>query len=305
MARMGWGVEVTSDAIRLCRADFRRGQAEIQRLGEIPVAHGMIRLSLKEGNLSNPGALAEALRQQVRRLGCRGWVRLVLPDSLFLLRTVATDDLPKDRAAARKFLSWQVRDLLPFPADEARLDFLPPVPGTDGRLRVTCLVARTRVMMEYEALMEQVGLRTAVLDAHSVTLAQSASTFLAKKTAGLLSAEGGRATLLVVQEGRPRLWRILPLDPASGGNGVRLIREVADSLAFFQESENVGPLERLLVHGTQSWAAETAAALADWLEIPVSLLDVGGIVPPNEEAGDAAGDLSRWGAAVGAAIRPC
>ena len=302
---MGWGLEFTSVAIRLCRAGFRHGRAEIQRLSEVPVAHGMIRPSLKEGNLPNPGALADTLRQQVRRLGCRGWVRLVLPDSLFLLRTVVTDDLPKDRAAARKFLSWQVRDLLPFPAEEACLDFLPPVPGTDGRLRVTCLVARTRVMMEYEALLEKAGLRAAVLDAHSVALAQSASTFLAKKTAGLLSAEGERATLLVVQEGRPRLWRILSLDPASGDNGVRLIREVADSLAFFQETENVGPLERLLVHGIQPWAAETAAALADWLEIPVSVLDVGGIVPPSEMAGDAVGDLSRWGAVVGAAIRPC
>jgi len=302
---MGWGLEITSDAIRLCRARLRHGRTEMLRLGEVPVAHGLIRPSLKEANLPNPGALADTLRQQVRRLGCRGWVRLALPDPLFLLRTVATDDLPKDRAAAQKFLGWQVRDLLPFPAEEARLDFLSAAPGTDGRLYVTCLIARARVLMQYESLVDQAGLRAAVLDAHSVALAQSASPFLAKRTAGILSADGGRATLLVVQDGRPRLWRILSLDPAAGDGGVRLIREVADSLAFFRESENVGPLERLLVHGMQPWTAETAAALADWLEIPVSVLDLSGVIPPNGRAGRVSGDLSRWGAAVGAAIRPC
>ena len=302
---MGWGLEITSEALRLCRANSRHGRAEILRLGEAPVAHGLIRPSLKEANLPNPRALADTLRQQMRRLGCRGWVCLALPDPLFLLRTVATDALPKDRAAARKFLTWQIRDLLPFPPEEARLDFLPATSGTDGRLRVTCLIARTRVLMEYEALLDQAGLRAAVLDAHSVALAQSASTFLARKTAGILSADAGRATLLVVQEGRPRLWRILSLDLASGDGGVRLIREVADSLAFFREAENVGPLERLLVHGMQPWMAETAAALADWLEIPVSILDLSGIVSRDGRAGNASGDLSRWGAVVGAAIRPC
>ncbi len=275
------------------------------RLGEAVLDQGLIHPSLKDVNLPNPGALANILRQQARRVGCRGWVRLVLPDPLFLLRTVATDDLPKDRAAARKFLGWQLRDLLPFPPEEARLDYLPAAPGTDGRLHVTCLIARARVLAQYESLLDQAGLRAAILDAHSVALAQSASTFLANRTAGILSADGGRVTLLVVQDARPRLWRILPLDLAAGDNGLRLIREVADSLAFFQESENLAPLERLLVHGMRTWTSETATALADWLEIPVSVLDLSGVLPPNGKAGIVSGDLSRWGAAVGAAIRPC
>jgi len=303
---MDWGLEIASDAIRICRAGLRRERAEIRRLDEVPVDRGLIRPSLKEANLPNTPALADLLRQQARRVGCRGWVRLALPDPLFLLRTVATDELPADPAAARQFLGWQLRDQLPFPAEEARLDFLPAGPATDGRLRVTCLIGRTRVLSEYEALLERAGLRAAVIDAHSVALAQSASAFLATKTVALLSAAGGHATLLVVQEGRPRLWRILLLDPASGGDGaVRLIREVADSLTFFRESEGVGPPKQVFVHGGKPWAAETAAALADWLESPVSILDLGGVVPPNGGSPDASGDLGRWGAAVGAAIRPC
>jgi Tfp pilus assembly PilM family ATPase len=303
---MSWGLEITSEAMRLCRAGLRRGRAEIHRLGEVPVGPGLIQPSLKEANLPNPAALGDVLRQQARRSGCRGWVRLALPDPLFLLRTVATDELPADRAAARQFLSWQLRDLLPFPAEEARLDFLRAAPAADGRPRVVCLIARTRVLMEYEALLEQAGLRAAVLDARSVALAQAASAFLAVRTAGILSAEGGRVTLLIVQEGRPRLWRIIPLDPTTDGDeGLRLIREIADSLTFFRESEAVGPVERLLVHGMEPRATETAEALADWLEIPVSVLDLRGIVPPNGNASNVPGDLGRWGPAVGAAIRPC
>ena len=303
---MDWGLEITSDAMRICQAGLRKGRVAIRRQDEIPVDPGLIRPSLKDANLPNLPPLAEALRLQARRLGCRGWVRLALPDPLFLLRSLVTDELPADPAAARKFLGWQLRDQLPFPVEEVRLDFLPAVPGTDGRLRVTCLIGRTHVLSEYEALLERAGLRASVLDAHSMALAQSASAFLAAKTVALLSASGGHVTLLVLQEGRPRLWRILPLDLAPGGDGaVRLNREIADSLTFFRESEGVGPPERLFVHGGKPWAAETAAALADWLENPVSILDLGGVVPPNGGSPDASGDLGRWGPAVGAAIRPC
>lgn len=301
---MAWGLEIAPDRIRLCRADLRRGRIHLRRAVEVPLPSGLVQVSVKDANVTDAAALARALRDLGRRAGCRGWVRVALPDPVFILRTIATEDLPEDREAARRFLRWQARDLLPFSAEHARLDFVKAGSGSDGRLRLTCLIANDRILAEYERILHEADVLPAALDARSVALAQAASALLAFPSVGLLTADGARATLLVVQEGRPRLWRILAADEAARENGVRLIREVADSLAFFREAEDVGPVKHLFVHGMGHRTAEVASGLARWLELPVSVLDLSAALTSGARPRGLADELTRWGAALGAAIRP-
>jgi Tfp pilus assembly PilM family ATPase len=301
---MAWGLEIAADRVRLCRADLRRGRIQLRRAAEAPLPAGAVRASVKDANVSDAAALTTALHRLVRRAGCRGWVRLALPDPVFILRTLATDELPEDRTAARRFLAWQARDLLPFPAEHARLDFLRAGSGSDGRLRLTCLISNGRVLAEYERILHNVGLLPAVTDARSVALAQAASALLAFPSVGLLTADGGRATLLVLHEGRPRLWRILAADDGAGGNGVRLIREVADSLVYFQETEDLGQLQHFFVHGMGSRTTEIASGLNRWLEVDVSVLDLSEALTSGEAPRGLTDELTQWGAALGAAIRP-
>lgn len=297
---MAWGLEIAPDRLRLCRAELHRGHIRVRRVVDAVIPPGMVQPSIKETKLPDIPALTAALRSLRRRGGCRGWVRVALPDPLFILRTIATDQLPDEREAARRFLCWQVRDLLPFPAEQARLDYLKIGPGPDGRVRLACLVARHGLLADYERALQGAGFRAGTLDARSVSLAQATSVILTARTVGLLTCDGDRATLLLIQEGRPQLWRILAAD----GDQVRLIRDVADSLAFFQESEGLGPLERVLVHGMGPRTDEIAVGLARWLELPVSILDLAEAFVPETRPGGSTEELTRWGAAIGAAIRP-
>jgi Tfp pilus assembly PilM family ATPase len=302
---MPWGLEIAPDRIRLCRADARRGRIRLRGAAEAPVPAGLLQPSLKDGNLKDSAATTQALRDLGQRVGCRGWVRVALPDPVFLLRTIVTDDLPEDRTAARRFLGWQVRDLLPFPSEEARLDYLQAGRAPDGRLRVTCLIAHERVLAEYERTLQGADLSAAMLDARSVALAQAASTLLAYPSVALLTADGPRATLLILQDGRPRLWRILPLDGAGDATGVRLIREVADSLAFFRETEeDVEAVHRMFIHGLGQRTAEIGSELARWLSFPVTTLDLTAVLASGTGPRGLSDELTRWGAALGAAIRP-
>ena len=301
---MAWGLEIAADRVRLCRADLRRGGIQLHRATESGVPAGVVRASVKDVNISDPAALAKTLRVLARRAGCRGWVRVALPDPIFILRTIATEELPEDRAAARRFLCWQARDLLPFSAEHARLDFVKAGTGPDGRLRLTCLIANDRILAEYERVLHDANLLPAALDARSVAVAQAASGLLAFPSVGLLTADGARATLLVLQEGRPRLWRILAIDDGASGNGVRLIREVADSLVYFQETEALAPLQHFFVHGMGPRTAEIATGLSQWLELTVSVLDLSEALTSGGRPRGLADELTRWGAALGAAIRP-
>jgi Tfp pilus assembly PilM family ATPase len=289
--------------VRLCRADLHRARLRIHRRAEVPVPPGLIQPSLRERNLGDPAGLTELVREAARKARCRGWVRVVLADPIFMLRTIATDELPARRDEARQFLRWQARDLLPFPAEEARLDYVVLTPGTDGRQRVACLMARDRILTEYERALEAAGLRAAVLDARSIGLAQAAAAFLGRETTGLVVVDGARTTLVVIHEGRPRFWRILPEGQEAWGrpDRARLLREVMDSIAFYRESEGTEQVSQIALGGLGQLTAEVAAALTEWLGVPAAGLNLGVALRVNGDPDD----LLTWGAALGAAIRSC
>ena len=299
---MPWGLEIGPETVRLCRAALRGGRLVVQRRVELPVPPDLIQPSLKEANLREAARLVALLSEARRKAGAGGWLRVVLPDAVFTMRSVASDQLPERRDDARRLLRWQARDLLPFPADEARLDYLRLAPGADERPRAVCLVARERVLAEYEAALAQAGLQVAVLDAQTIALAQAAGPALRDGPVALLAVNGTRTTLLVVHEGLPRFWRQLPggRDRWGDGGEGRLLREVADSLTFCQESERTGPAKHVVVSGLGRLGGRVSANLTDWLGIPAARLDLATAL----RAGGDPDDLAAWGAALGAAIRP-
>jgi len=300
---MAWGLEIEPDTLRLCRAEITRGQLRLHRRAEVAVPSGLIRPSQKEGNVADATALSTLLRELSRNAGCQGWVRVALPDPIFSLRTLASDELPAKREDAQRFLRWQVRELLPFPADEARLDFHPLGSGQDGRVRAVCLLARERILAEYERALTDAGLRPALLDARSIILAQAASEALQHRTVGLLAFGTTWTTLLLVQEGQPRFWRTLHegADGWTAADRSRLFREIGDSLTFCQESEGLEPVEEVALAGVGTWTAEVASALTEWLGVPATALDLCAALRTEGHPDD----LARWGPAIGAAIRPC
>jgi type IV pilus assembly protein PilM len=300
---MAWGLEIDSETLRLCRADLTRGRLHLRRRAEVAVPSGLIQPSQKDGNVTDAAALSGLLRDLRRTAGCQGWVRVALPDPVFSLRSFASDELPPKREEAQRFLRWQMRELLPFPAEEARLDFLPLGAGQDGRVRAVCLVARDGILGEYERALTEAGLRASVLDARCITLAQVATEALRPETAGLLAVGKTWTTLLLVREGRPRFCRTLHVgvEAWTGAYRPRLFREVADSLTFCQESDGLEAVEEVVLAGAGAWTAEAASALTDWLGIPVTVLDLCTALRTEGHPDD----LAQWGPAIGAAIRPC
>ena len=300
---MAWGLDIGTEMLQLCRARLHRGRFQLHRRAELKAPPGLIRPSLKDTNVVDPPAVSGILRALCESAGYRGWVRVALPDAVFTLRTLSTDELPRKPSEARQFLRWLARDLLPVPAEEARIDFLPPFPGRDGRLRVVCLMARDRILAEYEQLLTDAGLQPAALDARSITLAQAASSVLGDRTSGLLAVGERETTLLLVEAGRPRFWRILPAGKQAWANRERsrLFHEVGNSITFCYETEGVGPVDGLTVSGLGVLAGGVVSALEEWLELPVRSLDLCAALRIDGHPED----LNLWGPAIGAAIRSC
>ena len=300
---MAWGLEFESETLRLCHAEVARGRLRLNRRAEIQVPSGLIRPSQKDANVADISSLSELLRNVCKNAGCRGWVQVALPDPVFSLRTLVSDELPAKREEAQQFLRWQMRELLPFPVEEGRLDFLPLGAGQDGRARAVCLIARDRILAEYEQALKEAGLQSALLDARSISLAYAASGALQAETAGLLAIGKTWTTLLILREGRPRFWRTLHegAEAWTGDERLRLFREVADSLTFCRESDGLEAVEEVALAGVGAWTAEIASALTEWLEVPVTALDLCAALRTEGHPDD----LIQWGVVIGAAIRSC
>jgi Tfp pilus assembly PilM family ATPase len=94
---MGWGLEIDTEMLRLCRAEMRRGRLHLKRRTEAAVPAGLVRPSPKDVNVTDGAALSGVLQELCKNAGCRGWVRVALPDPIFTLRTLATDEVPPKR----------------------------------------------------------------------------------------------------------------------------------------------------------------------------------------------------------------
>lgn len=297
---MAWGVDIEGGRLRLCQATGRSGRIRLTARREADLPAGAIQPSIKDANLKDSARVLASLQEVCRQAGCRGWVGVALPDAVFNLRSLVTEAVPASRPEAQRFLAWQARELLPFPADEARVDFLPPQPIPDGRFRVVCLFARDQVIQEYERLLEAAGLRAAVVDARSVCLAQAGLAETPDGILGLLSIRDDRSTFLLLEDGQPRFWRNLPGGTDwAGGSRPRALRELADSITYCQEAEGIGRLRSLTVEIGGSAGRDLLGTLQEWLDLPIRSLQLGAQAFATDP-----GEHGTWGAAIGAAIRP-
>src|SRR3970282_2663116 len=107
----------------------------------------------------------------------------------------------------RQLLCWRLKDRIPFPIQESRIDYQ-PLPGQGSGTRLLYLLAREAVIAQYEALVVGAGLEPVRIITRGVAL------YRLQKTAGLggkrLVLAPGPSSLLFIysEEEVPRVWRL-------------------------------------------------------------------------------------------------
>jgi type IV pilus assembly protein PilM len=212
------GLDLGSSAVRAVQVKTGRGGATLQRLGQVPIAPGVIR----DGEIVDPDQAVAALRRlwQVFKFGSRK-VALGLANQQVIVRQMDLPYLPE--ADLRKSLPLQVGDQLPIAVDQAILDLhLLGNLETDGGQRISrvLVVAAQRSMVEQvvevvrAARLEPIGLD---LNPFALLRAMVDPEVLPTGDAELLIDAGAAVTSLIVhQAGRPRFVRIV----VSGGAAI-------------------------------------------------------------------------------------
>jgi hypothetical protein len=273
-----WGLEIDKGRIGLCRARLTSGGLEVTRGMSLPLPSALITPSLTEPNVAGGQALSDELRSLMRRVGCKGGpVVLALPDTSCRIGWQDFEALSGTPSETRQLLCWRLKDRIPFPIQECRVDYQ-LLPGKNGGTRLLCLLAREAVIAQYEALVVGVGLEPTQIITRSVAL------YRMQKTAGIggkrLLLAPGRSSLVVIyaEEQFPRLWRVLSWDGHDAladqkQRTERVLREIHVTIRYLRDEMGAGEPERLVLMGEGE--DTLAESLRGTCELPVHTIPDG------------------------------
>ncbi|WP_345750794.1 type IV pilus biogenesis protein PilM [Microbacterium rhizophilus] len=228
MARM-IGLDFDSESVRAAEVSgLGTAQPRIERYGEVRLPPGAV----ENGEVVEPNTVADALKRlwQGAKFSTRA-VALGIGSHRVIARPLVVEDGRLDQV--RSALPMYAEELLPFPTEEALMDFYPiaRTPDQPGRVR-GLLVAAAR-----DAVDDNVRtVRRAKLHPESVDLVPFAlaRTHLrgenARGTVGLVEIGSSSTNVLIAVEGIPQFLRIIP----SGGDEV--VRQLATVLGVDEDA---------------------------------------------------------------------
>ncbi len=245
--------EITAESVIAARASEHGDSVELHTIRMLPT--GSVLPSLKDTNVLEPAALANALADALQTVGGRSRdVTAVLPDAA--IRTVLLDfeSLPQDPKDAAGVVRLRMRKSLPFDVDKARLSF--HVSRSSGQIKVVAAVALATVIEEYEAAIREAGYAPGVIIPSTLA---SLSAVESDRPTLVVKVDSAAVTVAIIDQQDLRLVRTLENARGRQINGQQLADDVYPSMVFFQDSFN-SRIERVLVGGVDS-LHEVAPAL--------------------------------------------
>jgi general secretion pathway protein L len=211
--RLGIGVEVAEDAIRVAALERRLRRIGVVWTATFPMAEG------------NGGGREAALRRAgaeiAQRLGTRpAEVVVGLPRAQVAIRRISLPPVGTD--ALRQMLAFEAERHLPFPPESCCFDF--QVVGREADGQATLVVGADREVVEAcVAPLRDAGHAPAIVDAAPLALANCIGHLRPEARRGpvaVLRAAGAAVEVGVLVDGRPLAVRRLTADPRDRGAGL-------------------------------------------------------------------------------------
>jgi hypothetical protein len=292
------GLELEKGRMGLCQVRQTSHGLKLLRGASLPLPPGLLTPSLAEPNVTAEEEFTAQLRHLLKKTGWRGGrVVLALPDLTCRVGRQDFEELKGTSADIRELLRWRLKDRLPFPAHEARIDYQ-PLPSQGNGTRLLYLLAREAVIAQYEALLLRVGLEPIRIITRGVALARFLTAAGLRGKRFFLALGPSSFSLIYAEEGVPLLWRVLPVDENGtpeelNHRAERVLRELHETVAYLGEEMGVKAIDELLVmKGTDLLLIER---LMEARQLPVRTLPLPKGAPAADLLVPAGAALMRYG----------
>jgi type IV pilus assembly protein PilM len=244
-ARPRLACEITAEYVVAARAAEHGGTVDMHTIRSLPT--GSVVPSLKDPNVPDPAALANAISDALQTVGGRGRdVTAVLPDAAIRTVLLDFDSFPQDPRDAAGVVKLRMRKSLPFDVERARVSY--HVSRGGPMVKVVAAVALTSVIEEYEAAIREAGYAPGVV--LPSTLA-AISPVESDRPTLVVKIDPAAITVAILDHDDLRLVRTLENSRGRNVDPQQLADDVYPSLVFFQDTFNA-KIERVLVGGVDS-----------------------------------------------------
>ena len=249
-----WGLQIDKGQVGLCSIRRKFQGLSVKRGGSQPLPPGLLIPSLTEPNVVDEEAFISALKSLLEKAGWRGGsIVVALPDLSCRIGYQDFDELKGNPSEIRQLLCWRLKDRLPFPLQETRIDYQ-SLPSRGNGTRLLYLVARQAVMSQYEALLAQVGLEPTRIIPRGLALHRLLAVGGIRGKQLFLASGPSSDVLIYTDEGVPHLWRVLPWGENGGVHDPdprveRTIRELHETITYLEEEVGVGTPDGLVLLG--------------------------------------------------------
>lgn len=228
-------IEIASD--RIAGARFSRtGSLDGFAVEALPP--GAIAPSAVETNIINIVGVKSVFESVCTRLRAKNEdVAILLPDPVIRVFVQHFDEFPRSPQEAIPMLRWKLKKSVPFEVDETLISYMRQAPR-EGGVDVVTALGRLRIVREYEALAENLGLTAGVVLSSSL----AAVSLLDDHRPMLLARVSGSAlTTAIVRDGVLCGYRCTEL-PARGEavTAQMMLEEIYPVAAYYQDTWQEG-----------------------------------------------------------------
>jgi len=274
-----WVCEIAPDRVVAARS----GQFRAAGFFAEPLPAGALVPSAVEPNVVQVEPVRAALRAALGRLDARGEsIALLIPDPAVRVFVLPFEKFPRRADEAVPLLRWRLKKSVPFDVEETVVSWMQQ-PAAKSGVEVLVALARTRILRQYEELVEAAGMMPGVVLGASL----AALPLLEDDRPSLLVRLAGTTlTLVIVWGERVVMYRSTEVgaEPARLAPQV-LLDEVFPALAYFHDAHHAEVQQIYLAGFGPRWA-EFRDALA--AEVPARVLTLlSSSAVPTEAAAEA------------------
>ena len=199
------GVDISSTSVKLLELSVKNGRYWVENYALVPLPEG----SVVEKNILNPEAVGDAIEKALSISNIRtDNVALAIPTSMVITKVIEMDaDMTSDEREVQ--IRMDAEQYIPFPLDEASLDFevLPDRLSNPNRVNVLLVATRIENVEARSEVLELAGLSPKIADVESFALENAFKVFsdtlpMGVKTVGILDIGHSMTTLSVMQNNK-------------------------------------------------------------------------------------------------------
>jgi type IV pilus assembly protein PilM len=205
------GLDIGTCLIKAVEARKAGGRLEITNFGVCPTPQGVI----SNGRVMNPPEAANAVKEALNAGGVRGReVCAAVSGGEVIVRHVFFPRMPREELA--QAVKWEAGAYIPYPVDEASIDFdvIGAAHDSPDKVEVMIVAAPNSLVESHVRTMELAGVRPLFLDIQPIAICRVFCDGKSEEAQFFVDIGGGTTDLVYSEQGVLRFTRIVNI----GGN---------------------------------------------------------------------------------------